>query len=977
MSHDHQQKFCPNENVDKILENLIEEIDKNADSNWSRFYGSITPVYVLNPDSKEIPKFYKHHYDSFLEESYRFYQSNQNIPLSYLFLGLYKDYYIEKGKICKETIDVYSKGRNDPFCMIKLAESYIRLNENGYLKKIITLLISSFIITSIESHKFLNQYIQIKTKPQKMEVSSFDNFFYLSYYYDTHPNIFFEAFGEVISKEKISEHFKEALILIFTSMHNTHYHKDILQKLLDAVKSDDRKAAFHYCCFSIYLAKITNSKINNVDALFHILKVIADEGNPLAAEKLAVLYEHIKDYKNAFNYYIKAEDYLLPNSLNQLGIYYCSIKNPLKNIDTKKAYEYWTKATYSGMAVSFEYLKLILINRDNKRVFVLSDYYHKCKITCSAVFLGYCYEKGRGVEKNLKIAIGIYKSGMKDCRGGTVLLYRIGRILEKEKNMLCNEIYHNIFNSYQKLLDKEKSESNNMWIIDSYRLASMYKSGRGTQKNCNFSIQLLDSILNARITEDTQPYICIYFYLLAFPKKLALTKLNNCEKNKQNNQEKSLGINMSNSLLGPFEINPKSISNKELEIIEYNSRNTSVNTGDKDIKMETDNECSNFKTPHNKMRNKTYSMINREPDLISINRALVSNNCKFSKSHVETNHMKEEFNKYDEQKIFFKTYKDPVPKSFYENVMNQITKIFSGKKLPQKHENDLAIIKELMQKINSSGTYLIDYNDIMFDTLIGSGGYSKVFSGWIEKRIYAVKEFQHVNEITLRKIIEEINIQISLKHENINSSLYIAFDLNPFKIACVNKLMLYNLRYVINNVKPKIQLKTKIVRQILHSLDFLHSQSPPVVHRDLKPENILLDENFHVEICDFGVFKLLEGNKTCSETLNQFYTVRYSPPEVIQNRKFICKASDIWSVGLIIYDIFYEEQPWSGLSNEEIIDCIKKQRPFQVKSNDTIPTYIIAMIKRCTNYDYSLRPKVSDLLEEVDKFMKETEILCF
>jgi hypothetical protein len=80
---------------------------------------------------------------------------------------------------------------------------------------------------------------------------------------------------------------------------------------------------------------------------------------------------------------------------------------------------------------------------------------------------------------------------------------------------------------------------------------------------------------------------------------------------------------------------------------------------------------------------------------------------------------------------------------------------------------------------------------------------------------------------------------------------------------------------------------------------------------------------------------------------------------------------------LIIYDIFYEEQPWSGLSNEEIIDCIKKQRPFQVKSNDTIPTYIIAMIKRCTNYDYSLRPKVSDLLEEVDKFMKETEILCF
>ena len=150
-----------------------------------------------------------------------------------------------------------------------------------------------------------------------------------------------------------------------------------------------------------------------------------------------------------------------------------------------------------------------------------------------------------------------------------------------------------------------------------------------------------------------------------------------------------------------------------------------------------------------------------------------------------------------------------------------------------------------------------------------------------------------------------------------------------------------------------------------------------IAHRDLKPENILLDENFHVELCDFGVIKILETNKTCSETLNQFYTIRYSPPEVIQNRHFICKGSDIWSVGLLLYDIFYEEQPWFGLSNEEIIDCIKKQRPFQVRNDNRVPDYIIAMIKRCTNYDYAMRPKVSDLILEVDLFLKETESLCF
>ena len=95
---------------------------------------------------------------------------------------------------------------------------------------------------------------------------------------------------------------------------------------------------------------------------------------------------------------------MLPYSLNQLGIYYCTIKNPIKNIDTKKAYEFWTKASYSGMVTSLDYLKLIQINSDYKRLFNLSNYNYKCKIRNSEIYLGYCYEKGKGVEKNAKIA---------------------------------------------------------------------------------------------------------------------------------------------------------------------------------------------------------------------------------------------------------------------------------------------------------------------------------------------------------------------------------------------------------------------------------------------------------------------------------------------------------------------------------------------------------------------------------------------
>jgi serine/threonine protein kinase len=402
-------------------------------------------------------------------------------------------------------------------------------------------------------------------------------------------------------------------------------------------------------------------------------------------------------------------------------------------------------------------------------------------------------------------------------------------------------------------------------------------------------------------------------------------------------------------------------------------------TQEKEIRMETDHDLTGngFKVPETKPKvRKSIQNGNAGNPFSPQRESIISSNGPRS---LENSNSKQELNEFIFERKYHSAQNSMIvtPNNFEEKVLNSITKLYTGKKLSKKHENDFQIILELTEKFKKFGAKFIDYNDIMFDNLIGNGGHSKVFSGWIDKQCYAIKEFLNVNETNLRKIFEEINIQISFQHENINKAKYIAFDLNPFKIASVSKLMLYNLRYVINSLRPKIKLKTKIIQQIFTSLEFLHSQCPPVVHRDLKPENILLDENFHVELCDFGIFKVLESNKTCCETLNQFYTIRYSPPEVIKNCNFICKASDIWSVGMLIYDIFYEEQPWTGLTNEEIIDSIKKERPFTVKNNDRIPEYITAMIKRCTNYDYSMRPKVSDLLVEVNNFIKETEGLCF
>jgi len=269
----------------------------------------------------------------------------------------------------------------------------------------------------------------------------------------------------------------------------------------------------------------------------------------------------------------------------------------------------------------------------------------------------------------------------------------------------------------------------------------------------------------------------------------------------------------------------------------------------------------------------------------------------------------------------------------------------------------------MIKKIQKNGVKMIDYNNIIFDEVIGNGGYSKVYSGWLDGKKVAIKEFKNVNETNLKRIVEEINIQVSLSHKNINKVLCLAFDVNPFKIACVNKFMIYNLRYVINSCKTDLKLRFNLAKQLMEGVDYLHSLTPPIIHRDLKPENILLDENFNLEICDFGVFKLLNHEKT--ETLNQFYTVRYAPPEIIKNFNFICKGSDAWSLGLILYEIFYQQQSWTNMNNEEIISSIKKERPFPIKQVENVPDIITNAIKMFCEYDYSLRPKIRDVFKEI------------
>jgi serine/threonine protein kinase/signal peptidase I len=128
-----------------------------------------------------------------------------------------------------------------------------------------------------------------------------------------------------------------------------------------------------------------------------------------------------------------------------------------------------------------------------------------------------------------------------------------------------------------------------------------------------------------------------------------------------------------------------------------------------------------------------------------------------------------------------------------------------------------------------------------------------------------------------------------------------------------------NLRQLLNASRMAPREALAIVPQICEALQFAHDTG--IVHRDIKPENILLDKKGHVKIADFGVAKLVTqgmdesaSEKTASsddltEAGSSLGTPQYMAPEQIKNSAEVDHRADIYSLGVVFYQMLTGELP--------------------------------------------------------------------
>jgi serine/threonine protein kinase len=118
-----------------------------------------------------------------------------------------------------------------------------------------------------------------------------------------------------------------------------------------------------------------------------------------------------------------------------------------------------------------------------------------------------------------------------------------------------------------------------------------------------------------------------------------------------------------------------------------------------------------------------------------------------------------------------------------------------------------------------------------------------------------------------------------------------------------------NLREMMGSGRLPVKDAARIGTQIARAIDYAHEMK--VVHRDLKPENILIDARGHVKIADFGLAGM-KGNErdiALTATAVAMGTVNYMAPEQRRDAKNVDHRADLYSLGVLIYEMFTGEVP--------------------------------------------------------------------
>ena len=266
--------------------------------------------------------------------------------------------------------------------------------------------------------------------------------------------------------------------------------------------------------------------------------------------------------------------------------------------------------------------------------------------------------------------------------------------------------------------------------------------------------------------------------------------------------------------------------------------------------------------------------------------------------------------------------------------------------------------------------WAISSSEIELGDRLGAGSYGEVLQGRWRGTDVAVKTCHEKDLFSNKSVRDEFEMEVqmlsSMRHPHILNFLGAVVEGN--KLSIVTELMPRgSLFKVLNNhsieIDPRRRLRMAL--DIARGMNHLHSHNPPIVHRDLKSPNLLLAVDWTVKVADFGTSRVMRGD--CLSTKGDAGTTNWMSPEVLRgDTARISEKCDIWSYGVILYEIVTREKPWRDLTAHQIMYKVTMEG-YRLKMPDGVQPEITALVNDCWNEEPSLRPSFSNIIDRLSE----------